>query len=102
MAGKENPDFTIDIPLACSVSAGGVEVSQLSISSSEEAYKKSVRLHEEQGHILISSEQIKSEEQFREVVQETSSSFGFTRWNCPWNPKGPKPNWVQPENPSNN
>lgn len=27
----------------------------------------------------------------------SSRSFGFTstHWNAPWEPKGPKPNWVQ-------
>ena len=32
------------------------------------------------------------------VKEGTGSSFGFSagRWNSPWNPAGPKPNWGRP------
>lgn len=38
-----------------------------------------------------------------EEVKSSGKSFGVTDWShCGWNPKGPKPNWVAPENPSKN
>lgn len=35
--------------------------------------------------------------------QKQGASFGISDWsNCGWNPKGPKPNWVSPKDPSKN
>lgn len=41
-----------------------------------------------------------------EVLDERATrafhALSSTRWNSPWNPPGPKPNWRKPQEPSPN
>ena len=40
----------------------------------------------------------------KKPAHKSSSWFGFSsnRWNSPWKPEGPKPNWGPPADPSMN
>lgn len=103
MAEKEIPGGTINIPVGQSISADGTEERIiLSLSTNNEAAERSLKLHEQQGYRLLESGRIEKGKKIEEAINKVSKSYGFTRWNSSWNPKGPKPNWAKPENASNN
>lgn len=99
---NDKPEFVVDIPLEARISREGVHVESLIYTTSPEALDKYHEECEKQGGELVSSRELKSEKEVQDVVNKASKSFGFTRWNSPWNPEGPRPNWAKPENASNN
>ncbi|OGH25057.1 MAG: hypothetical protein A3B47_03105 [Candidatus Levybacteria bacterium RIFCSPLOWO2_01_FULL_39_24] len=104
MNEKEGSEFVVDVPLEAKIFADGrTSVDSLIYTTSPEALEKYNKECEEKGGSLVSQKELKSEEEFRQVLERASKSYGFARWNSSWNPEGPKKNWVvAPKNPSNN
>jgi hypothetical protein len=99
---KELHGFALNIPIEKTVHADGtVTTTEMSIATSEEAHNKCMEIREKMGSKLERSERIDMKKGI-EIFNGTSKSFGFSNWNCGWNPKGPKPNWIAPEDPSKN
>jgi hypothetical protein len=65
-----------------------------------EAFTKAI---EESGAELKIKKYVSTEEA-NQIIRNSGSSrsFGFSNWNCGWNPKGPRPNWENPKDPSVN
>jgi hypothetical protein len=102
MSKKEIRGFALNIPIERTINADGtVTTTEMSIATSKEAHDKCMEARKKMGSKLESSTQIDPQEAGK-ILQGTSKSFGFSSWNCGWNPKGPKPNWVSPENASKN
>lgn len=88
---KENKSFdAIIVPEEVRISKDGTDVTYGILSDSKEKAKLAGDLLESIGF-------------FNHVGEHApSKAFGFSNWNSSWNPKGPKPPWVAPENPSKN
>lgn len=105
MEERNGSGFAFGIPLELKISAKGTDVTSLVIASSREKLEEFQNARKEKGIELQSTRELKTPEDLGELIKtapEGSHSFGFSSWNCSWNPKGPKPNWVNPENPSKN
>jgi hypothetical protein len=86
------------IPVEKRITRNGIEITARVAGDTKEVVEETVRSLSSMGLCRSASE-------IREIDPESSkgNSFGISNWShCQWEPKGPRPNWENPENPSVN
>ena len=95
----EAPEIAFVDPIEVSISADGNASALLRISSPNEDFAKKVINYLED---ISGGKTERVDSPTDERSSGKSFGFGGTKWNALWDPKGPKPNWAEPTNPSKN
>jgi hypothetical protein len=95
MSKEGRIEHALFIPVDVNITSNGREVLYEAIGTSERAIEDAACEIEQ----LTGASFQNMEER---ISKGNSTYFSSTNWKAPWEPKGPKPNWAAPKDPSLN